>query len=78
MTRPLKDNDTLRQDFEAYLLLERSLSPNTASAYLTDVGHLVDFLDSRSITASSATEDDLHLLLSTLRDIGISPVRRHA
>lgn len=71
--RTLRPAEELRRDFEAYLRLERSLSPHTANAYLVDAGHLLEYLDSRSLTLTEATEQDLHLLLSTLRDIGISP-----
>ena len=35
--RQLRTPDELRRDFEAYLRLERSLSPNTADAYLVDL-----------------------------------------
>lgn len=71
--RQLRPPEELRRDFEAYLRLERSLSPNTANAYLVDTSHLLDFLDSRSLLLTEVTEQDLHLLLTTLREIGISP-----
>lgn len=71
--RPLKATNKLRQDFLAYLLLERSLSPNTANAYRVDVGHLTDFLKEQHICLTDVTESHLHLLLTTLRDLGISP-----
>lgn len=71
--RPLKATDKLRQDFLAYLTLERSLSPNTADAYRVDVNHLTDFLREQHICLTDVTEDHLHQLLSTLRDLGISP-----
>ena len=71
--RSLKATDKLRQDFLAYLTLERSLSPNTADAYRVDVNHLTDFLREQHICLTDVTEDHLHQLLSTLRDLGISP-----
>lgn len=70
--RQLRTPDELRRDFEAYLRLERSLSPNTADAYLVDTAHLMEYLDERGLTLTEVTEQDLHLLLSTLRDLGIS------
>lgn len=71
--RPLKSPESLRQDFNAYLTLERGLSPNTADSYDIDVAHLLDFTGSRHIALTEISENDLHLLLTTLRDIGISP-----
>ncbi|MDE6770697.1 MAG: tyrosine recombinase XerD [Muribaculaceae bacterium] len=70
--RQLRTPDELRRDFEAYLRLERSLSPNTADAYLVDTAHLMEYLDERGLTLTEATEQDFHLLLATLRDLGIS------
>ncbi len=71
--RQLRTPEELRRDFEAYLRLERSLSPNTANAYLVDTAHLLDYLESRSLLLTDTTEEDLHLLLTTLRELGISP-----
>ena len=71
--RPLKTPEELRSDYGAYLLLERSLSENTARAYDVDVAHLLDFLDQRALDVTTVTEQDLYLLLTTLRDMGISP-----
>ena len=59
--------------FESYLLLERSLSENTVKAYGIDVRHLLDFLDSSSLTLEEVTTDHLHSFLATLHDLGISP-----
>lgn len=70
--RQLRTPDELRRDFEAYLRLERSLSPNTADAYLVDTAHLMEYLEERNLTLMEVTEQDLHLLLATLRDLGIS------
>lgn len=71
--RPLRQPDDLRNDFEAYLRLERSLSQNTADAYLVDASHLLEYLEGRNLTVTETTEKDLHMLLATLRDLGISP-----
>lgn len=71
--RPMKPYDDLRRDFNAYLMLERSLSSNTAEAYDVDVSHLLGFLSENGIGLADVTENDIHALLSTLRDLGISP-----
>ena len=63
----------LLDSFTAHLLLERSLSPNTVEGYSVDVRHLIDFLDDKGIEIRDVTETDLHQLLATLRDLGISP-----
>lgn len=63
----------LLDSFTAHLLLERSLSPNTVEGYSVDVRHLIDFLDDKGIELRDVTETDLHQLLATLRDLGISP-----
>lgn len=63
----------LLDSFTAHLLLERSLSPNTVEGYSVDVRHLLDFLDDKGIEIRDVTETDLHQLLATLRDLGISP-----
>lgn len=71
--RPLPPTAELRDSFDAYLRLERSLSSNTAEAYLVDISHLIEFLEERELLLSDVTENDLHALLATLRDLGISP-----
>lgn len=73
MPRKIKSNDELRLDFESHLLLERGMSQNTSSAYLVDAGHLLSFLESRGISPEATSEQDLHELLSSLHDMGISP-----
>lgn len=71
--RPLKDNQNILQDYEAYLLLEKGLSANTAVAYCNDVSHLIDFLDENALSVDNVTVENLHSFLSILHDIGISP-----
>lgn len=66
-------NTDLLDSFTAHLLLERSLSQNTVEGYSVDVRHLLDFLEERGIEIEDVTETDLHQLLATLRDLGISP-----
>lgn len=71
--RPLKTNDAILNDFEAYLLLERNLSENTVKGYSVDVRHLLEFLDSCSLLLTDVTTDHLHTFLTTIHDLGISP-----
>ena len=71
--RKLKDNDKLREDFEAYLLLERSLSGNTAEGYSRDVDHLFSFCFSEGIAIDEVSLNNLQLFLATLHDIGVAP-----
>lgn len=73
MPRPIKENSLLLSDFEAYITLERALSPNTATGYLTDTGHLLEFLEESGISVAEVTAGHLHQFLATLHDIGISP-----
>lgn len=71
--RPLKSHDDLLRDFEAYLMLERSLSSNTGEGYRRDVIHVLTYLSDHSISLDSVTQDDIHNFLATLRDMGIGP-----
>lgn len=59
------------QDFESYLTLERGMSDNTRMAYVSDVAHLLEFLDEKGKSPSRTEENDLHEFICTLRDIGI-------
>ena len=51
--RPIKDNESLQHDFQAYLRLERGLSENTLLGYSVDVAHLLDFLTERGLTPAT-------------------------
>lgn len=64
---------TSLQDFESYLALERGMSPNTCEAYVSDVGHLLEYLEEEGINPAEVEEKDLHSFLTTLRDLGIGP-----
>lgn len=64
---------TSLQDFEAYLSLERGMSGNTCEAYVSDVCHLLEYLEDEGINPTETTEKDLHNFICTLRDIGIGP-----
>lgn len=64
---------TALQDFEVYLALERGMSANTCDAYISDVCHLLEYLEAEGLNPAEASENDLHGFLTTLRDLGIGP-----
>lgn len=65
-------NAKLLNQFRAWLTFEKGLSGHTADAYAVDTRHLLDFLAGEGIAPADAAEGDMHALLATLRDIGIS------
>lgn len=64
---------TALHDFESYLALERGMSGNTCEAYVSDVCHLLEYLEEEGVNPAEATENNLHGFLTTLRDMGIGP-----
>jgi integrase/recombinase XerD len=68
-----KSVTTLMEQYRRYLKLERSVSPNTIDAYLTDVTKLMLFLDDDHIQPTDVKLDDLHRFAASLHDIGIHP-----
>lgn len=73
LMRPIKTFDKLIEDFEAHLILEKGLSGNTSSAYIRDVRHLEDFVRDQSLTLLEISPEHLHLFLTTIHELGISP-----
>lgn len=71
MTIPSASN--LLRSFGSYLILERGLSGNTLEAYTRDASLLLQFLKDEGKDIVSAAPADIHLFLSTLHDMGISP-----
>ncbi len=65
--------DTLRTGYSAYLLLERSFSPNTREAYLTDYDRLSAWLAEGGSDLVSATTDQLGEFISEIHDLGVTP-----
>ena len=59
--------------YKQYLKLEKSLSPNTQDAYLTDLDKLLRFLDAEHIDLLGTTLEDLQRFAAGLHDIGIHP-----
>ena len=59
--------------YRQYLLLEKSLSPNTLEAYMDDAGKLLDYLEECGLEIETVTLDDLHGFAAAMGDLGIAP-----
>ena len=59
------------EKYKAYLLLEKSLSPNTIEAYLKDVNMLLVYLNEAHISPKEATIEHLRDFIIELADLGI-------
>ena len=64
---------TIIRKYQQYLRLEKSLSPNTFDAYMTDLQKLLHFLEGENIEIPDVTPDDLQRFAAGLHDIGIHP-----
>lgn len=71
--RDFPDIDDVIRRFDTYLMIERGLSRNTATAYNDDVYKFVNYMNADNRRVTDATEDDFHNFLSGLHDVGISP-----
>lgn len=65
--------DLIIRKYKQYLKLEKSLSPNTQEAYMTDLDKLLNFLHSENIEILDVCLDDLERFSAGLHDIGIHP-----
>ena len=61
------------QRYRQYLLLEKSLSPNTLEAYMDDALKLTGYMDDCGIDLDKVTLDDLHGFAAAMGDLGIAP-----
>lgn len=59
--------------YQQYLKLEKSLSPNTLDAYMTDLDKLMSFLTLEGIDPLEVCLNDLESFAAGLHDIGIHP-----
>ena len=58
--------------FKRYILLERGFSDNTRDAYLRDVNHFYNFLESEKLHVRDVKLNDLHRFTWQLHEVGIS------
>jgi integrase/recombinase XerD len=70
-TETIALNNELVEDFIITLTLDRSLSKNTASAYLSDISKLTSFTQNKSL--KKITRNEITDLLSYLSDVGLAP-----
>lgn len=65
------NTDILVKKYKQYLLLERGLSANSVSAYMTDLGKLIKYTTENQLTIEEVTTSHLEELLADLYDQGI-------
>lgn len=59
--------------YRQYLLLEKSLSPNTLEAYMDDAHKILDYITDCGLDLTTLTLDDLHGFAASMGDLGIAP-----
>jgi integrase/recombinase XerD len=67
-----RDKDIISR-YKTYLRLEKSLSPHSVEAYLTDLDKLLRFMKDEGRTYAEITYMDLQQFVARLHDIGIHP-----
>jgi integrase/recombinase XerD len=69
------DWQAAKKGFRSYLKLERSLSPNSIQAYLTDLDKLIQFADSKPIKLQpqAIKHNDLSDFIAWVNDLGMIP-----
>lgn len=60
-------------NYRQYLKLEKSLSPNTLDAYLSDLDKLVKYANDEKLSLFTITLSNLQNFIANLHDIGIHP-----
>jgi len=71
--KAIQPHQSMLKHYRQYLLLEKSLSPNTLEAYLDDAGKLLDYMDDCGIGIEKVSLDDLHGFAAAMGDLGIAP-----
>lgn len=66
-------NDQIIQKYKRYLLLEKGLSKNSISAYLTDLNKLMKYAEENELTITDITTSHLEEFLAQLYDQNIKP-----
>ena len=61
------------KEFRTHLAVERGLSPNTASGYLSDLNHLAAWACGRELSATDLTRDHLTVFLVSQQSEGKAP-----
>ena len=64
-------NELLVQKYKRYLLLEKGLSKNTISAYLTDLRKLIKYVEMNELSVKDLKTSHLEEFLAELYDQGI-------
>lgn len=69
------DWQAAKKGFRSYLKLERSLSPNSVNAYLTDLDKLIQFSDNKQVKLSPETikHSDLSDFIAWINGLGMIP-----
>lgn len=67
-----KGKDIIRS-YHTFLRLEKSLSPNSVDAYMTDLDKLIRFAEEENLKVTEITYGDLQQFVARLHDIGIHP-----
>lgn len=70
--RRIDDIDSIRKNYQAYLMLERGLSDNTREAYADDIDKLLRYLASGSTMLRDVDLPMLHEFVASLHDLGIA------
>ena len=65
--------ELLIQKYRQYLLLEKGLSANSISAYMTDLRKLLTYTNGKQLTMEEVTTANLEELFAELYDRGIKP-----
>lgn len=66
-------NDRMIQKYKRYLLLEKGLSKNSISAYLTDLNKLMKYAEENELAVTDITTSHLEEFLAQLYDQDIKP-----
>ena len=69
----MKQGKDIVSKYQTYLRLEKSLSPHSVEAYMTDLFKLIRFMDSEKLTIQDITYENLQQFVAQLHDIGIHP-----
>lgn len=68
----METKDNIIKKYRNYLLLEKSLSPNSIDAYMTDLDKLSGFLGDEGLKVEDVKLDDLQQFIAQLYDLGIN------